>query len=113
VIFDNGIAGYVEEVEKSSDGSVAKFCLPKAFRIPKSSRIYVGFIRAYSVCGIKIESSSESDYVSSKELLQGLRIDSIEVNFPTSDTVLTNILIDIAKEANDQHNNRKDSAIKK
>jgi hypothetical protein len=112
VILDNGIIGYVEKVEKSNGSSVAEFCLPKAVQIPKNSRVYVGFIQAFSVYGVKIESSNESGFISSKELLQGLPMDSIEVNFSASDTVLTNKLIDIVKDINNDHKNKKDSTKK-
>jgi hypothetical protein len=112
VIFDNGIVSYVEEVAKSNGNSVAEFCLPKAVQIPKNSKIYVGFIKAFRVYGIKIEPSNESGFISSKEFLQGLPIDSIEVNFSASDTVLTNKLIDIVKDINENHKNKRDSISK-
>lgn len=112
VVFDNGIVGYVEDVEKSNEGSVAEFCLPNAVQIPKDPKIYVGFIQAFSVYGIKIESSSESGFISSKELLQGFPVDSIDVNFSVSDTALTNKLIDIVKDINEEQKSKKDSTSK-
>jgi hypothetical protein len=112
VIFDNGIVSYVEEVGKSNGNSVAEFCLPKAVQIPKNSKIYVGFIKAFRVYGIKIEPSNELGFISSKELLKGIPMDSINVNFAASDTVLINKLIDIVKDIIENHKNKRDSISK-
>ena len=110
VILKDGIVGFVEEIKTSNHESVAKFCLSSDIHITKNSKIYVGLIQSFSVIGIMIELSNETDIVSSKELLRGLSMDSIEVDFSISDTVMTNKLIDIIKE---KHKDQSDSTSKK
>lgn len=102
VIFGNGIVGYIEEAKLSNGMLMTKFCLPSSIRIPMGSKIYVGFIQAFSTYGIKIEPGTELDFISSKELLSGIPLDSIGVNFSESDTAITDSLIDIVKDINDK-----------
>jgi hypothetical protein len=98
VILDDGIVGFVDEIQNSNGSSIAKFCLPSAVRIPKNSKVYVGFIPVFGSAGIKIVSSNEAEFIHDDERLHGLLMDSIELNFPPADTALRNKIIDIAKD---------------
>jgi hypothetical protein len=107
VILDDGIVGYIEEVQERNKISTAKFCLPSALRIPKNSKVYVGFIEAFSVYGVNIVSSSESEFVDNDEPLYALEVDSIQLNLQPADTVLTNKLIDTVKDINEAQKKNK------
>jgi hypothetical protein len=102
VVFGNGIVAYIENVKSSNAMLVAEFCLPNSIRIPKDSKIYAGFIQAFSVNGVKIEPGLELDFFNSKDLLNGISLDSIAIKFSESDTAVTNTLIDIMKDINEK-----------
>jgi hypothetical protein len=107
VILDDGIVGYIEEVHERNKISTAKFCIPAALRIPKNSKVYVGVIQAFGVYGVNIVSSNESGFVENDEPLYASVVDSIQLNLPPADTVLTNKLIDIVKDINEAQKKEK------
>jgi hypothetical protein len=106
VILDDGIVGYVDGVQTKDGKLMAKFCLPPAIQIPRNSKVYVGFIQAFSVYGIKIVTSTESEFINSSELLYGLSMDSIDLELPPTDTALTDKLIDIVNDVNKKNKER-------
>jgi len=106
-MFDAGIVGFLDEVQNSDTASLAKFCIPDAVRIPKNSKVYVGFIKAFSVYGVKIVSSNEAEFITEGGRLYGLPTDSINLSLPPQDTALANKLIDIMKDFSESQKKKK------
>ncbi len=112
VVFDYfGIVGHVNEVIKSEGSYVANFCAPSITRIPKNSKVFVGYIKRFEVVGIMVEASKDSGFVSDGEMIQGIAKDSIDYFFPATDTALVNKASEVLKDMAERNKARsRDSA---
>jgi hypothetical protein len=95
ILVEDGIVGYVENLDKRDSGFVVSVCIPVGLTMSGDTKVYNGYVNRYGVPAIVFIPGGSSSFLKHGDLIESSVKDSIRFNVPNSES--DSLLIDSAK----------------
>ncbi|MCE2896286.1 MAG: hypothetical protein LW721_17775 [Flammeovirgaceae bacterium] len=105
ILIENGIVGFVENLDKSKKGSQVSVCIPNPIKIPKDSKVFAGYIDRLGF-GIQIIRGTQEEFFDTGDIVSGVYKDTIMLENANVDSLLIKKLEDVTNDINGRRKRR-------